>query len=617
MYDPDAGQWTWMGGDKNFNAPGTYETKGVPSTANIPGARQNGVYWTDNNGDFWLFGGSGVPSDNSGGSGMLNDLWKYSPSAGTWTFVSGTDQKNENGRYGIRLQSSPANYPGGRYSASGWIDNNGYLWLFGGRGYSSRNQVTLLDDVWKYSPSDNSWTFMSGDETGNADVSYGQKENFSNTNTPGGRHGCMSWVDNNGNFWLMGGGTLTDLFSDLWKYDPGNNQWAWFNGSNVPNASPVVTQRGISNPADHPGARTLSATWIDESGDVWLFGGHGYGGLSGSNSLNDLWKYTTATNQWAFLKGEISTNPTAVYGTKGIAAEDNTPGGMGSSSFWKDQQGHFWIFGGRSGNNYLDQLWRLSITCPVPITGSISPASAVICEGGWQVLTALGGTSYEWKRNGETIIGETKSGLLVTTPGTYSVIIKDGACSGPAANSVEVTLNTSTNGVRYADISVNENVPVRLSARNNGTRYSWTPVTGLDDPASATPLATLANDQQYLVHITLEQGCSVTDTQFVKVNAGNNNNNNKIGVGVPSAFTPNGNNVNDLLRPLGDIGRLNYFKVYNRWGNLLFQTNTIGDGWDGRYRGVLQPPETYTWVLSVEMRDGKSVKTEGKTLLIR
>ena len=89
------------------------------------------------------------------------------------------------------------------------------------------------------------------------------------------------------------------------------------------------------------------------------------------------------------------------------------------------------------------------------------------------------------------------------------------------------------------------------------------------------------------------------------------------GVYVPTAFTPNGNNVNDRLRPLGNIGKIDYFRVYNRWGNMVFQTNKIGDGWDGNYKGVGQQSDTYTWIFSGQMTDGQSIKVSGKTVLIR
>jgi gliding motility-associated-like protein len=87
---------------------------------------------------------------------------------------------------------------------------------------------------------------------------------------------------------------------------------------------------------------------------------------------------------------------------------------------------------------------------------------------------------------------------------------------------------------------------------------------------------------------------------------------------VPTAFTPNNNAKNDFLQPYFlNIRELTYFKVYNRWGQLVFQTNTIGKGWDGNIKGVQQPIETYTWILACIDIEGKVIKQSGRSLLIR
>ena len=87
---------------------------------------------------------------------------------------------------------------------------------------------------------------------------------------------------------------------------------------------------------------------------------------------------------------------------------------------------------------------------------------------------------------------------------------------------------------------------------------------------------------------------------------------------VPTGFTPNKNGANDVLRPIFyKIDTLTSFKIYNRWGQLVFQTAEKGVGWDGTLKGVAQPSETYTW--TVECRDivGNPIKKSGKSLLIR
>lgn len=89
-------------------------------------------------------------------------------------------------------------------------------------------------------------------------------------------------------------------------------------------------------------------------------------------------------------------------------------------------------------------------------------------------------------------------------------------------------------------------------------------------------------------------------------------------VAVPTAFTPNKNGANDVLRPLlRNIASLQYFKVYNRWGQEVFRTSEMGKGWDGTINGVPQPTETYTWLLQCTDNNGNIIKQSGRSLLIR
>ena len=58
-YDPATNMWTWMSGSNTVNQAGVYGTKGVPDAANVPGARESSISWTDGSGNLWLFGGYG------------------------------------------------------------------------------------------------------------------------------------------------------------------------------------------------------------------------------------------------------------------------------------------------------------------------------------------------------------------------------------------------------------------------------------------------------------------------------------------------------------------------------------------------------------------------------
>lgn len=87
---------------------------------------------------------------------------------------------------------------------------------------------------------------------------------------------------------------------------------------------------------------------------------------------------------------------------------------------------------------------------------------------------------------------------------------------------------------------------------------------------------------------------------------------------VPTAFTPNKNGANDALRPLlHNIASLQYFEVYNRWGQKVFRTKEIGEGWDGTINGISQPGDTYSWLLQCTDLDGNVIKQSGRSLLIR
>jgi gliding motility-associated-like protein len=268
------------------------------------------------------------------------------------------------------------------------------------------------------------------------------------------------------------------------------------------------------------------------------------------------------------------------------------------------------LFGGESSEGLLNQTWKFA-ACVGEVSGAISPATASLCGNASQVLTATGGSSYQWLLDDKILEGETNATITVTKPGTYSVVISNGGCSGKASNSVTVS-NNSVSGVRYNNVFVSPNTPVQLNARSIGVAYEWIPAIGLSNASSATPLLTATTEREYIVNITTSEGCIISDTVLVKIGTGD-----KKAVVVPTAFTPDGNGVNDRLRPLGNLVTLDYFRVFNRWGAMLFQTSEWGAGWDGKYKGAAQPAETYTWMLSGKTPDGQTLKLSGKTLLIR
>jgi len=286
-YTPSSGEWTWESGANTANSSGTYGTRGVGSTADVPAAREASISWTDSTGNFWLFGGAGP-------FGLLNDLWKYTPSSQQWTWMSGASTANAPGIYGTQGAGSTMNVPGAREGAISWMDSDGNLWLFGGQGYDSTGTGTNLNDLWEYTPSNQQWTWVSGANTGNANGVYGTLGVGSTTSVPGARSAAISWTDSAGNLWLFGGlpgGSSTTPLNDLWKYTPSTQQWTWVGGANTTDAAGTYGTLGIGSTANVPGARFWATSWTDNTGNLWLFGGQGRDSTGAFGLLGDFWRY--------------------------------------------------------------------------------------------------------------------------------------------------------------------------------------------------------------------------------------------------------------------------------------------------------------------------------------
>jgi hypothetical protein len=142
----DGTYWTWMSGDTVTDQNGFYGIKGTPGANNVPGSRHASVSWTDYSGNLWLFGGSGYAE--SGDWGYLNDLWRWD--GAEWTWMSGSDETDQNGVYGTKGTPAPANVPGARRYLVSWTDPSGNLWLFGGYGYPATGSTGGLNDLWKF-----------------------------------------------------------------------------------------------------------------------------------------------------------------------------------------------------------------------------------------------------------------------------------------------------------------------------------------------------------------------------------------------------------------------------------------------------------------------------------
>lgn len=231
-YNISNNEWTWVAGGTGINTNGVYGTQFTPSTSNMPGGREFGASWKDAAGKFYLMGGIGLASALSPGNGYLNDLWKYDPNTGAWTWLTGASITNQYGQYGTLGVPSTSNTPGGRYGMASWVDLSNNLWLFGGTGWAT-STTSNMNDLWKYNLTTHEWTWVKGSNTTNQAGVYGSMAIASPGNIPGARHYITHWKTNtltlplNTQFWLFGGDGIDAAgtgphsnMNDLWVFAP-------------------------------------------------------------------------------------------------------------------------------------------------------------------------------------------------------------------------------------------------------------------------------------------------------------------------------------------------------------------------------------------------------------
>jgi len=228
-YNIGTNEWTWMNGSDTVKSPGVFGTQGIPDVLNTPSGRASYSRWNDDNGNLWLFGGWQVQ-----GSYFRNDLWKYSIATNEWTWIKGSDTLSDLGFYGTKGIATSANNPTCRgENRSCWKDNEGSFWMYGGWYFTQTNPYRqLLNDIWKYSPGTNMWTWIDGDSTGNHHAVWGTLNVPDSSNKPDSRMGSNAWYDSTHcSAYIFGGCEYWNsnsiyMRNDLWRYTLNPNCFA-------------------------------------------------------------------------------------------------------------------------------------------------------------------------------------------------------------------------------------------------------------------------------------------------------------------------------------------------------------------------------------------------------
>lgn len=206
---------------------------------------------------------------------------------------------------------------------------------------------------------------------------------------------------------------------------------------------------------------------------------------------------------------------------------------------------------------------------------------------------------------------------IATPPRTTSYVLAaydNAGCPKPGRDTVVVIVQPKVRANAGRDTTVVVGQPLQLSG-SGGVNYVWSPGTGLSSTTIANPIGiygTTTDSVRYKLVVTDAAGCP--DSAFVTVYVFKTN----PYVFVPTAFTPNNDGKNDVIRPIAvGVEKINYFSIYNRWGELVFTTTANRHGWDGRIGGVLQATNVYVWMVSAVDFTGKTIFLKGTVTLIR
>ncbi len=229
---------------------------------------------------------------------------------------------------------------------------------------------------------------------------------------------------------------------------------------------------------------------------------------------------------------------------------------------------------------------------------TISASDTSICEGESATLT-LSATfpTVNWST------GENTSQIVVALPGFYSVLVSNSAgCEGKDTIPITVTSVPQVNA--GADTLADCINGTQLNGKGNGTLFLWSPTSGLSNPNIPNPIAQPDETTIYTLTVT-EKECASLDEVIVAVDCGV--------IFIPNSFTPNGDENNDIFQIVGNGISSFELLIFNRWGELVFESNLISLGWDGTFQNMPAPSGVYVYEVKVLNTAGKSLVENGKS----
>lgn len=244
----------------------------------------------------------------------------------------------------------------------------------------------------------------------------------------------------------------------------------------------------------------------------------------------------------------------------------------------------------------------------------------IICYGSRvQLNGTFTGTQYRWSPTTSLFNASSLNPLAGPSQSTlYTLSVRDtlSGCPKTVTDSVRINVIPLIQVNAGRDTTIVADQPLQLQAiASSGNQYRWSPGLGLSSTSILNPIVQLGDDVDsiiYRLRVSDLGGCYGEDDIKVRIYKG------RPDILVPNAFTPNGDGTNDIFKPITiGITQLQYFRIYNRWGQLLYTTSEQGEGWDGSFKGLKQVSGTYVYMVQGTDFTGKTVFKKGTVVLIR
>ncbi len=227
-------------------------------------------------------------------------------------------------------------------------------------------------------------------------------------------------------------------------------------------------------------------------------------------------------------------------------------------------------------------------------------------------LTNLDLTNYEWNFGDGSTSTIANPIHIYATPGAYTVTLKVPNANACLTKTHQSKIDIDSINITLQDSAIiNEGEAYTINTISNATNYQWTPNTNIDNPTKPNPRVQPLVTTLYKLQASNNANCNATDSIIIKVNPIKE-------VYIPTAITPNGDGVNDVLQPTFSR-RLSHisFTIYNRWGAKVYEgTNANNYTWNAKYKGQPVATGTYIWYFKAVNDTGVTVSKKGTLIVL-